>query len=380
MTAADTVPPIRLDRYLALLAILMSLVLGLLVIGERQREAAPPEPVVGALPPPPDPRLAALIAEREGLLAEQARLAAALATTEAALRRAEAEAAALALENERLRQMLGDEGAALDDLTGRLTAAETERDRLSAEVQTMMEARQALEARIAELESAEAVPELPPPELATPQPANPAPPAPALSTTDSTRLPTTLSPGSQAAQAETQATPEPPAAADAASASLDSQPSSLAAAVAELRRDQDAPALGDLAEPLDVPQSSSPDSISPDSNPAESIGRPRRLTTFSSNGSGTVDEGVAAYNAGDYVNAERIWGQLAAAGDPRAAFYFGAILFEGRNAAPDRVMAHVWLSRSVDAGYLPAIDMRRQVRAAMSEAEYEEALGIQTGS
>ena len=40
-------------------------------------------------------------------------------------------------------------------------------------------------------------------------------------------------------------------------------------------------------------------------------------------------------------------------------------------------MAHVWLSRSVDAGYLPAIEVRRQVRAAMSEAEYEEALAIQ---
>ena len=33
MTAADTAPPIQLDRYLALLAILLGLVLALLVIG-----------------------------------------------------------------------------------------------------------------------------------------------------------------------------------------------------------------------------------------------------------------------------------------------------------------------------------------------------------
>jgi hypothetical protein len=380
MTAADTVPPIRLDRYLALLAILMALVLGLLVIGERQKEAALPEPVVGSLPPPPDPRLAALIAERESLLAEQARLAEALATTESALRRAEAETAALAEENERLRQMLGDEGAELDDLTGRLAAAETERDRLSVEVQTLSRARQQLEARIAELETAQAAPESPPLELAPPESVNSAPAAPALSTTDSTRLPTTSSPGSPAAQGETPAAPDPPTAPDAVSAISDRQPSSLAAAVAELRRDQsasavaDPPTIVDLAEPLDLQLSA------PDSGSAGSIGRPRRLTTFSSDGSGTLEEGIVAYNAGDYVNAERIWGQLAAAGDARGAFYFGSILSEGRNAPPDRVMAHVWLSRSVDAGYLPAIEVRRQVRAAMSEAEYEEAVAIQADS
>ncbi len=109
-------------------------------------------------------------------------------------------------------------------------------------------------------------------------------------------------------------------------------------------------------------------------------GSPRRLTTFDEDGGSpgdTVATGVDAYNAGDFAAAEQIWGALAAAGDRRAQFYLGSLLFEGRSAPPDRVMAYVWLSRSVDAGYLPAIDMRRRVRAAMSEAEYEAALAIE---
>ena len=105
-------------------------------------------------------------------------------------------------------------------------------------------------------------------------------------------------------------------------------------------------------------------------------GLPRRLTTFGSDDA-TVEDGIEAYRAEDYATAEQIWGALAAAGDRRAQFYFGSLLFEGRTGPPDRVMAHVWLSRSVDNGYLPAIEFRRQVHAAMSEADYEEALAIE---
>ena len=104
---------------------------------------------------------------------------------------------------------------------------------------------------------------------------------------------------------------------------------------------------------------------------------PRRLITF--NGSdGTAADGVQAYRDGDFVMAERIWGALAARGDPRAQFHFGALMYEGRTTEPDLVMAHVWLSRAVDGGHLPAIELRRRVRAAMSEAQYQEALAIQT--
>jgi TPR repeat protein len=116
--------------------------------------------------------------------------------------------------------------------------------------------------------------------------------------------------------------------------------------------------------------------------PAADPAAPResgRLITFNSNG-GTVADGVQAYRAGDFSTAERIWGALAASGDPRAQFHFGALMYEGGTSEPDLVMAHVWLSRAVDGGHLPAIELRRRVRAAMSEAQYQEALAIQTTS
>ena len=67
-------------------------------------------------------------------------------------------------------------------------------------------------------------------------------------------------------------------------------------------------------------------------------------------------------------------------GDMRAQFYLGSLLFEGRLGQTDLVMAYVWLKRSVDSGYLPAIEMRRRVRASMSEEEYERALALQSNS
>jgi hypothetical protein len=363
MTVVDAAPPIRLDRYLALLAILLALVLGLLIIGEREKQPPGSPAVVGTLPPPPDPRLTTLLAERSGLLGEHARLAEALAEAEAALGRAEAEADALAHENERLRQRLGDEGVALNELATRLAAAEAERDRLGAEVRALNRTRTALEARIAELEAMPA--------------ANAPPQAPKPSTAHSTSL---------------FADPFPEAAAIG-------QPTAIAAALAELRRDQgpsgpallapspDAAASGAIVDPAPAPLASPPPAppetvTSSASRAPEASGPPRRLITFGNGNGRTIDgrsaaDGVEAYNAGYFAAAEQLWGRLAAGGDRRAQFYFGSILFEGRNAPPDAVMAHVWLSHSVDAGYLPAIEVRRQVRAAMTDEQYEEALAIQ---
>ncbi|MEZ5864695.1 MAG: hypothetical protein R3D25_11770 [Geminicoccaceae bacterium] len=89
-----------------------------------------------------------------------------------------------------------------------------------------------------------------------------------------------------------------------------------------------------------------------------------------------VADGVRAYQAGDYEEAARIWGAAAAEGDARAQFHLGSLLFEGRNDPPDLVQAYVWLSRAVTGGHLPAIEVRRRVRSAMSEAQYEAALAI----
>jgi TPR repeat protein len=361
MTAAETAPPIRLDRYLALLAILLGLVLALLVIGEREKPPAPPPAVVGTLPPPPDPRVALIAAEREALLAERARLTAALEASEAALARAQAEAVSLALENERLRQLAGDEGAALGEIERRLTAAETERDRLRDEVTALTRTRQQQEARLAELQG-----ELGAARAALAD-ARGAAAIPSLPTTPSTSFSTAPSTA-------------PPTADDVPAGTSGAAPD---VPIGEPGREPDTatPALPEAAAEapvVDAAELAGPPAAG--SLPPEAGGLPQRLTTFEGQGDGdggTVEDGVEAYRVEDYARAERIWGALAAAGDRRAQFYFGSLLFEGRTGPPDRVMAHVWLSRSVDNGYLPAIEVRRQVRAAMSETEYEAALAIE---
>jgi len=332
MTAVDSSPPLRIDRYLALLAILLALVLGFLVIGERQR-SAPPLPVIeGTLPPAATtttlPAAAAPV-DHEALLAEQARLAARLQETEAALRRAEAEVDRLREENRLLNERLDGEGAALDDLARRLAAVEADRDRLAAEVDTLAATRDRLEARLAEFARDE-------------------PP--------------------RAAGEDTQPARDP-------SAIVAARPRGLQAALEELMREQRA----DAPAPVDAPAPAAAPPAVAESAPPAPADPPGRLITFNGSG-GTVADGVQAYRDGDFVTAERIWGGLAASGDPRAQFHFGALMYEGRTAAPDRVMAYVWLSRAVDGGHLPAIELRRQVRAAMSEAEYREALAIQSSS
>jgi hypothetical protein len=324
MTAVASSPPLRIDRYLALLAILLAMVLGLLVIGERQR-SAPALPVIeGTLPLAASTTTTTLPAavapvDREALLAEQTRLAARLQETEAALGRAEAELERLREENRRLNERLEVEGVALDELARRLAAVEADRDRLAVEVDSLLQTRDRLAARLAEGGSE-----------APPATAEAAPPA---------RDP---------------------------SVTVAAQPRGLQSALEELAREHRADAPPAAAE------SSRP-------APADPAGTPGRLITFNGSG-GTVADGVQAYRDGDFVTAERIWGALAASGQARAQFHFGALMYEGRTAPPDRVMAYVWLSRAVDGGYLPAIELRREVRAAMSDAEYQEALAIQSSS
>ncbi len=348
MTAVDTAPPLRLDRYLALLAILMALVLGLLVIGERQQPAPSVPAIEGTLPPSTGARPAGV--PSGALAAERLALANRLAATEQALRRAEAEIERLRRENQALSERLQGEGAALDEIARRLAAVEAERDRLTDEVAALTEARADLEAQLAGRTE------------------RPSPPPATASATDTRQQPVAAAtPPARAAASRPVAPARDP------SATIAAQPRGLQAALEELMREQRELA----ARPDDQPDpgATAGDLAADPAEPNESS----RLITFNGSG-GTVADGVQAYRAGDFSTAERIWGALAASGDPRAQFHFGALMYEGRTTEPDLVMAYVWLSRAVDGGHLPAIELRRRVRAAMSEAQYQEALAIQTSS
>lgn len=89
----------------------------------------------------------------------------------------------------------------------------------------------------------------------------------------------------------------------------------------------------------------------------------------------TVNDGISAYEAGDYARARDIWRELAEAGSPRAQFHLGSLLYEGRVGQPDLVQAYRWLSRSVERGFGPALSMRDRVRSSMSREQLGEAEG-----
>lgn len=290
MTANDAVPPIRLDRYLALLALLIATVFGFVVLGERQKAALRPVPVTGALPPPPDARLADLAGARDRLLVEQAKLTAGLATARQALAAAEADVERLEMQVAKLERDLTAEAEAQATLERQLAEVAAERDRLAAEVRAITRIRERLAAKLAALMASHSPPFLPPPPTAGLRPGS------------------SLVPDTRAGQATT----------------------------------------GDRAGRLVILDG-------------------RRAA---------VADGVRAYQAGDYDEAARLWSRAAAEGEVLAQFHLGLLLFEGLTGPPDLVMAYVWLSRAVAGGHLPAIEVRRRARSAMTDEQYAAASAI----
>lgn len=113
-----------------------------------------------------------------------------------------------------------------------------------------------------------------------------------------------------------------------------------------------------------------------DAQPATAIsGEPSALReeTEASTPMGSVADGVEAYRRGDYQRAFAVWQPLAEAGNAKAQFHLGAMLFEGRLGAPDPVNAYVWLERSVRNGYQPAAALRDRVRARLGPEQLRAA-------
>jgi TPR repeat protein len=83
--------------------------------------------------------------------------------------------------------------------------------------------------------------------------------------------------------------------------------------------------------------------------------------------------GSAAYRAGDYATAERLWRPLAEAGVARAEYQLGAMYYEGRLGPPDLVAAYGWVGRAAAQGYPPASELLARIAGGMTPRQLEEA-------
>ncbi len=90
------------------------------------------------------------------------------------------------------------------------------------------------------------------------------------------------------------------------------------------------------------------------------------------------DEGVAAYNRGDYATAFREWRPLAEQGNADAQFFLGFMYYKGRGVPQDYAQAHMWYNLA--ASRLPpgenrdiAVNNLDLVAEMMTPAQISEA-------
>jgi uncharacterized protein len=65
---------------------------------------------------------------------------------------------------------------------------------------------------------------------------------------------------------------------------------------------------------------------------------------------GTLEDGLTAYRAADYVKAVEIWRALAEKGDSVAQYRLGAMYAEGKGVVQDDATAMMWFQRSANLG------------------------------
>jgi TPR repeat protein len=70
--------------------------------------------------------------------------------------------------------------------------------------------------------------------------------------------------------------------------------------------------------------------------------------------SADFQKGAAAYQSGDYANAQRIWKPLAEQGDARAQSNLGYMYHKGEGVPQDDKIAVKWYSLAAEQGYADA--------------------------
>jgi hypothetical protein len=88
---------------------------------------------------------------------------------------------------------------------------------------------------------------------------------------------------------------------------------------------------------------------------------------------GPWEDGMAAYNRGDYVPAIRLFRPLAEAGNPKAQSVIGAMYRKGEGVAKSSARAFMWFSLAAKRGDAKAKAELHEVSEAMTPAEISQA-------
>jgi TPR repeat protein len=88
---------------------------------------------------------------------------------------------------------------------------------------------------------------------------------------------------------------------------------------------------------------------------------------------GPWEDGMAAYNRGDYVPAVRLFRPLAEAGNPKAQSVLGAMYRRGQGVARNSMHAFIWYSHAAARGDAKAKAGLREVSQTMTPQEVSTA-------
>ena len=106
------------------------------------------------------------------------------------------------------------------------------------------------------------------------------------------------------------------------------------------------------------------------------LGAPGALLSsalLSSAWAGPWEDGMAAYNRGDYVPAIRLFRPLAEQGNPKAQSVIGAMYRKGQGVAKNSVRTFMWFSLAAKRGDAKANAELQQVSRDMTPAEMSQA-------
>src|SRR5450432_1308266 len=88
---------------------------------------------------------------------------------------------------------------------------------------------------------------------------------------------------------------------------------------------------------------------------------------------GPWEDGMAAYNRGDYTPAIRLFRPLAEQGNPKAQSVLGVMFRKGEGVPRNAVRAHMWFSFAAARGDAKAKAELREVSRTMTREEISQA-------